>query len=249
MTRPVPRRRLRARAALVGGLAVAAAALAAPAHAAPSVAQLSLTAPASVEVGAEITVTVAATGAVDLYAYDVAVAYDPDLVELVDGSVVTPDGGFADATDDAAGTVAVTHTRLGTSPGLEGDVTLATLTFTAVSDGAAAFAVPTATLVGADAETATLTDAASATTTVTAVDVPPTQEPTGGATTPPVEDGGTTPPGDDGASDSSSSPSGSTSGGALASTGASVAWLVGAALLAVAVGTGILLARRRAATR
>ncbi len=87
-----------------------------PAHAAPSVAQVSLTAPASVEVGAEITVTVAATGAGDLYAYDLAVAYDPDLVELVDGSVVTPDGGFADATDDAAGTVAVTHTRLGTSP-------------------------------------------------------------------------------------------------------------------------------------
>ncbi|MFI2569471.1 cohesin domain-containing protein [Cellulosimicrobium funkei] len=249
MPRPVTRRRLRARAALVGGLAVAAAALAGPAHAAPSVAQVSLTAPASVEVGAEITVTVAATGVVDLYAYDLAVAYDPDLVALVDDSVVTPDGGFADATDDAAGTVAVTHTRLGTSPGLEGDVTLATLTFTAVSDGAAAFAVPTATLVGADAGTATLTDAASATTTVTAADVPPTAEPTGGTTTPPVDDGGTTPPGDDGASDSSSSPSGSASGGALASTGASVAWFVGAALLAVAVGTGILLARRRAATR
>src|SRR5690606_36467303 len=100
MTRPVPRRRLRPRAALVGGLALAAAALAAPAHAAPSVTAVTLGTPASVEVGAEVTVTVAATGAVDLYAYDVAVAYDPALVALVDDSVVTPDGGFADVTDD-----------------------------------------------------------------------------------------------------------------------------------------------------
>ena len=248
MTRPVPRRRLRPRAALVGGLALAAAALAAPAHAAPSVTAVTLGTPASVEVGAEITVTVAATGAVDLYAYDVAVAYDPALVALVDDSVVTPDGGFADVTDDAAGTVTVAHTRLGTSPGLEGDVTLATLTFTAVSDGVATFAVPAATLVGADSATVTLTDAATGTTTVTAAATPPTDEPTDGPSDP-ADDGGTPSPGDDGASDPSSSPTGSGSTGPLATTGASVAWFAGAALLAVVVGVGILLARRTAATR
>ncbi|WP_455604056.1 hypothetical protein, partial [Cellulosimicrobium funkei] len=73
--------------------------------------------------------------------------------------------------------VAVTHARLGTSPGLGGDVALATLTFTAVSDGAAAFAVPTATLVGADAGPVTLTDAASAPPPVAAAAVPPTAAP------------------------------------------------------------------------
>lgn len=116
MTRFPSRRRLGRRAALVGGLAVAATALTAPAHAAPSVSDATLDAPSSVEVGALITVTVAAAGAVDLYAYDLAVSYDPDLVELVEDSVVTPDGGFSDVADDAAGTVSVTHTRLGTSP-------------------------------------------------------------------------------------------------------------------------------------
>jgi len=248
MHRPPSHGRLRRRAALVGGLALAAAAVFAPAHAAPSVTDVELSAPATVEVGAEITVTVAATGVVDLYAYDVAVSYDPDLVAFVADSAVTPGGGFAEASDDPSGTVAVAHTRLGTSPGLEGDVTLATLTFTAVADGDAAFAVPAATLVGADAEQASLTDAAAATTTITAVAVPtdpPTDVPTDGPTTP--ADGGTTAPGDDGASDPSSSPADS-SGGSLATTGASIAWVAGAALLAVAAGVVVLLVRRRAVT-
>lgn len=244
MTRFPSRRRLGRRAALVGGLAVAATALTAPAHAAPSVSDVTLDAPSSVEVGAPITVTVAAAGAVDLYAYDLAVSYDPDLVELVEDSVVTPDGGFSDVADDAAGTVSVTHTRLGTSPGLAGDVTLATLTFTAVADGDAPFAVPTATLVGADATTASLTDAAAASTTVTAVvTTPPTDDPTDGTTSPSPTGDGSAAPGADGASDSPSTSAGS---GSLASTGASVAWFVGAALLAVAAGVGILWARRRA---
>ncbi|WP_426308681.1 cohesin domain-containing protein [Cellulosimicrobium sp. E-16] len=244
MTPSPSRRRLGRRAALVGGLAVAATALTAPAHAAPSVSAVTVDAPSSVEVGAPITVTVAATGAVDLYAYDLAVSYDPDLVELVEDSAVTPDGGFSDVADDGSGTVAVAHTRLGTSPGLEGDVTLTTLTFTAVADGVAPFAVPTATLVGADAATASLTDAASATTTVTAVvTAPPTEDPTDGATSAPPTGDGTTAPGADDASDSPSTSAGS---GALASTGVSVAWFAGAALLAVMVGVGILWARRRA---
>ncbi|MBN0039803.1 hypothetical protein JN535_06390 [Cellulosimicrobium cellulans] len=244
MTISPSRRRHGRRAALVGGLAAAAAALTAPAQAAPSVSDVAVDAPSTVEVDDPITVTVAATGAVDLYAYDLTVSYDPDLVELVEDSAVTPDGGFSDVADDAAGTVSVTHTRLGTSPGLEGDVTLATLTFTAVADGDASFAVPAATLVGADTTTASLTDAATATTTIGAtVTTPPTDDPTDGATSAPPTGGATTAPGTDGASDSPSTSAGS---GPLASTGASVAWFVGAALLAVAVGIGILWARRRA---
>ncbi|MGN6240469.1 MAG: cohesin domain-containing protein [Cellulosimicrobium cellulans] len=243
MTRSPSRRRLGRRAALVGGLAVAATALTVPAHAAPSASDATLDAPSTAEVGTSITVTVATTGAVDLYAYDLAVAYDPDLVELVEDSAVTPDGGFSDVVDDG-GTVAVAHTRLGTSPGLEGDVTLVTLTFTAVADGDAPFTVPTATLVGADATTASLTDLASATTTITAaVTAPPTDDPTDGATSPTPGGDDTTAPGADDASDSPSTSAGS---GSLASTGASVAWFAGAALLAVTVGVVILWARRRA---
>jgi len=252
MHRPPSRRPLRRRAALVAGLALAAAAVTAPAHAAPSVTDVALAAPATVEVGAEVTVTVTGTGALDLYAYDLAVSYDPDLVAFVAGSGTTPDGGFDDVSDDASGTVAVTHTRLGTSPGLEGDVTLATLTFTAVADGDAAFAVPAATLVGADAAQASLTDAASAVTTITAAATPttpptdvPTDVPTDGQS---PDDGGTTAPGDDDASDSSSPSTGSGSSGWLASTGASIAWVVAVALLAVAAGVVVLLVRRRAVT-
>ncbi len=247
MHRPVWR--LRRRAALVAGLALAAAAVTAPAHAAPSVARIDLDAPASVEVGVPFTVTVVATGAVDLYAYDLSLAYDPDLVAFVDDSAVTPDGGFADTSDDGVGTVSVTHTRLGTSPGLEGDVTLATVTFTGVAAGDADLAVPAAVLVGTDSEQVALTDAASVTTTIAPAPTPtdpPTDVPTGGGTTP--TDGSTTAAGDDGASDPSSSPSGSTSAGSLARTGASIAWIAGAALLAVAAGVVVLLARRRAVT-
>ncbi|WP_083648906.1 cohesin domain-containing protein [Cellulosimicrobium sp. CUA-896] len=212
-----------------------------------------MTAPASVEAGASIEVTVAVTGAADLYAYDLAVAYDPDLVTYAADSAVTPDGGFSDVADDGAGTVAVAHTRLGSSPGLAGDQTLATLTFTAVAAGDAAFAVPAVTLVGADSATVDLTDAGSATTTIAAAPVPtddPTDDPSGTPTDP-----GTSDPDDDGSPDpTSTSGTGSGagsggsggSGGPLASTGASVAAIVAAALLAVAAGVGVLVARRRA---
>ncbi|MFC8921827.1 cohesin domain-containing protein [Cellulosimicrobium sp. NPDC057127] len=250
MTHAPTRRRARRRAALAGGLALAASLLAAPvAHAAPTVVSLDVTAPATVEAGDPVEVTVAVTGAADLYAYDLAVAYDPDLVSYAADSAVTPDGGFSHVTDDGAGTVAVAHTRLGSSPGLAGDVALATLTFTAVAAGDAAFAVPAVTLVGTDTATADLTDAGTATTTITAASVP-TDEPTDTPTDP-----GTSVPDDDGSPDptptstvgSGSGTSGSGgSGGPLASTGASVAAIVAAALLAVAAGVGVLVARRRA---
>lgn len=251
MTHTPTRRRARRRATLVGGLTLAASLLTAQAaQAAPSVTDVTVDAPATVEAGEPVEVTVAVTGAADLYAYDLAVAYDPELVAFVEDSAVTPDGGFSDSTDDGAGTVAVAHTRLGTSPGLEGDVTLATLTFTALTAGDAVFDVPVVTFVGTDEETVTLEDAGAATTTVTAVPVP-TDEP--GETTPPT-DPGTTDPADDDATSDPTSPAtsgaggtdGGGSGGPLASTGASVAAIVAGAVLAIATGVGILVARRRA---
>jgi len=253
MTHTPTRRRVRRRATLAGGLALAAGLLSAvatgtAAQAAPAVADVTVDAPASVDVGDAVEVTVAVTGAADLFAYDLAVAYDADLVEYVDDSAATPDGGFSDAADDGAGAVAVAYTRLGTSPGLEGDVTLATLTFTAVAAGEAPFDVPAVTLVGTDEETLTLEDAGSATTTITAVEVP-TEEPT--ETTPPTDGGTTEPVDDETTSDPTSTATSGTGagtggGGPLASTGASVAVVVVGALLAVATGVGILVARRRA---
>jgi hypothetical protein len=254
MTHAPTRRRARRRATMAGGLALAASLL--PAHAAlaaPTVAELTVTAPATAEIGDEITVTVAVTDAFDVYALDLAVTYDPELVEYVEDSGTTPDGGFSDVTDDGTGTVAVAHTRLGTSPGLEGDVTLATLTFTAVSDGDAAFGVPVASLVGTDEETAELDDAPGAVTAIAAADVPtddpgdptgePTDDPTDTASTEPVADGdGTDGPTSD---PTSGATAGNGSGGPLASTGANAAMLVGGAVLLVAIGAGILAARRR----
>ncbi|MBD5787379.1 hypothetical protein IF650_14480 [Cellulosimicrobium terreum] len=256
MTHAPTRRRARRRAALAGGLTLAASLLPAQAAlAAPTVAELTVTAPSTVDVGDEITVTVAVTDAFDVYALDLAVAYDPALVEYVEDSAVTPDGGFSDVADDDAGTVAVAHTRLGTSPGLEGDVTLATLTFTAVSDGEAAFGAPIVSLVGTDEETVQLDEAPVATTAIAAVDVPtddpdPTDEPTGEPTdtgsTGPVA-GGVDDDGTDGTSDpTSGATAGATSGGPLASTGVNAAMLAGGAVLLVAIGAGILAARRRA---
>ncbi|MBD8077749.1 cohesin domain-containing protein [Cellulosimicrobium arenosum] len=251
MTHATTRRRARRRVALAGGLALAAGLLTTQAaHAAPSVAQVAVDAPAEAEIGAEIDVTVAVTDAADLYAYDLAVSYDPALVAFVEDSAVTPDGGFSDTSDDGAGTLAVAHTRLGASPGLEGDVTLATLTFTTLSDGAATFAVPVVSIVGADEETDELTDAASAVTTI-AAEVVPTDDPTDDATDEPTDpaaagDDGT----DDGSADPTTDPTSTTTagagGGPLASTGANAAMLVGGAVLLVATGAGILAARRKA---
>ncbi|MCB7137439.1 cohesin domain-containing protein [Cellulosimicrobium marinum] len=256
MTHAPTRRRARRRATLTGGLALAAGLLTAvstgpAALAAPSVAELSVTAPESVEVGDTVEVTVAVTGAVDLYAVDLAVAYDADLVEPVADGATTPDGGFSDVVDDGTGTVAVAHTRLGSSPGLEGDVTLATLTFTAVAAGDATFDVPVVTFVGADSETQTAQDAGTATTAITAAPAPTaaptdtstdTAAPTDPATTAPVTDDDTTAD----PTSTATAGTGSGTGGPLASTGASVAAIVVAALLAVATGVGVLVARRRA---
>jgi len=90
--------------------------------------------PAEASVGDTITVTAVATGLVDAYAYDLDIAYDPEVVEFVVGSESLPAGGFGTA-DAADGIVSVVAARLGTSPGLTGTQTLVTVSFTAIAAG------------------------------------------------------------------------------------------------------------------
>ncbi len=231
----------RSAAALVSALAVFGGALAAsPAvAAAPPAAEIVLTvAPVATE-GETITVVASASDAVDLYAYDLVLAYDPALLAVVEGSASGPDGGFTAATT-RTGEVTVSHTRRGTSPGLAGSMELGSVDFTVLDGGTATIALPRAVLVSAANESAVQTDAASAAIELTALAEPPVGT-----------DPGTDPGADPGASpvtgpESADSGSGSSSSDPLAATGADVTpWLISGAVAAVLVAVGALLVFRR----
>lgn len=92
---------------------------------------------ASVTIGDRIDVTVAASSVHDLYAYSVDLGFDPALLAYVGDSATTKISG-ATYEKASAGSVEVTHTKLGSSPAASGeDVTLVTATFTAIGNGAA----------------------------------------------------------------------------------------------------------------
>lgn len=237
MPRFIPRR-LAAATAAAAALLGATLVVAPAAHAAPALTDVTITATGAAEVGDTITVTIAAANVEDLYAYDLALGYDSELVAFDEGGATFPGGGFSDATADAdRGLAYLTHTRLGTSPGLVGAQPLVTLTFTALAAGDAVIELVSADLVGAARDTASLDVSAiePATSAITAVVAPPSPSP------------------------SAPSPSASTpaavpataSSGPLAATGVDAApWLVvGAAALAVVAFGVVLLVRRRAVTR
>lgn len=237
--------------AAAGGAALLVGALAPAVVAAPMAEDLTLAGPAEVALGDEVTLDLAAVAAEDLYSYAVEVTYDPALLTYVSA---TPglEGGY-DAAASQEGVVTVTHTRLGTSPGLAGDLALGSLTFTAVGDGDASL-VATTSLVGSDealaegpgGELLVAIAAPEPTPTETPTDEPtedPTGEPTATDSADPDPSASSTtgsPVATDGASDSAG---GSGSGG-LASTGAQVGIL--AALAAAAVAAGVFLLRRKA---
>lgn len=243
-----------ARALAAGaGLAFVATCAASPALAAPTAASLTLTAPATAQVGDALDLTIDVAGTTDVYAYEVTLTHDPALLTYVDATTTAPEGGF-DSVTSADGTVTVVHTRLGTSPALEGDLPVGTVALTAAAAGTATISA-TVELVGADGETLELSAAVPAVVTITALPEPePTQEPTPGPTDDP-----TTPPTDEPTDDPTTSPtdtsptsdptpsSSATDGGSrgpLASTGAQVGTL--AAVAALAVAAGVFLLRRRA---
>ncbi|WP_341940794.1 cohesin domain-containing protein [Microbacterium sp. LWH10-1.2] len=191
--------------------------------------------PASVDVGDTITVTVAATGVVDAYAYQLALSYDPQLVEYVDDTAILPEGGFGSATDDGTEITAVAS-RLGTSPGLTGTQTLVSLRFTARAAGDARIVLASGQIVDSAGGTTAIDTTAEGTT--ASVTIAATENPGTGT----------------GGAGASGSGSGTGTGGGspqtgedLASTGADAApWLVmgGVAVAAIVIGSVFVFRRR-----
>lgn len=161
--RPSRRPRVRAAALLLAPFVVAGgAALSAPAAVAAPV-----TAAISIDVGPEATegetleVTASGAGLTDLYAYSLTFTYDPKLLKFDANSSTAPEGGFS-VESGGAGTVVLTDTRLGTSPGLEGAVELGGFSFTVIGGGAAEIAISAAELVDSTAQVTELADPAEA---------------------------------------------------------------------------------------
>ncbi|GAA1908154.1 hypothetical protein GCM10009737_06390 [Nocardioides lentus] len=125
----------------------------------------------ALQVGDEVTVTVAADSVADLYAYDLDLGVDPEVLSLVDGSVDADEGGATYARAGESG-VEVAHTRLGSSPALTGEAVLATLTFEAVGAGATEVEALSLAQVGSDLAEATGTALGSAAVTVDLADAP-----------------------------------------------------------------------------
>lgn len=109
-----------------------------------------------VVVGDTVTVTVTAEDVSDLYAYDLSLSFDPDVLAYVEGSADTDlTGSTYGLAED--GTLEVVHTKLGTSPAATGAVTLAAVTFTAVGSGPSAVSASSLETVSTAKESATTT--------------------------------------------------------------------------------------------
>lgn len=153
--------RVMAVGAMVGSLIVAAPSVA---SAAETSFQVTVSDPA-VTIGDTVTIAVAADDADDLYAYSLALGYDPELLTYVGGSAETAISGVTHE-DVAAGEVEVTHTKLGTSPATSGDVTLITATFEAIADGTATVTAGDLTTVTAAAVSTSVPTVGSAATVI-----------------------------------------------------------------------------------
>ncbi|MDH6180390.1 hypothetical protein M2152_000572 [Microbacteriaceae bacterium SG_E_30_P1] len=201
-----------------------------PAAAAPTVGTVTLGLSATtLEIGDTVTATATLPATTDVFAYEVTFAFDAELFEYVDDSATGPDGGF-DAVTEGDGTITVTHTRLGTSPALSGDLVV-TADFEAISDGETTIEIPAITLVDSESATTPLEDAASAEVTIEADEVVvPSPSP----------------------SPSASAGAGDGEGGPLAFTGSTlasnIAIIVVVALAALTLGF-VLVRRRIAGTR
>ena len=231
----------------------------APAAADPTAASVSLNATASAAIGDTILVDVDLTGTTDIYTYSVTLGFDPAVLTYVSDSVTGPGGGFTTAAQ-APGSVTLVHTRMGTSPPIDGDLS-ASVSFSAVASGSAAVRATSVTLVGTTGPDLVMTPPAATTTTLIPAAVPtptptpePSPTPTTGpaspttpappATTSPSPAGTSGAPSSDVAARTATSPA-STATGSLPRTG----FAVGSTLLvaAAAVTAGVLLVRRRSA--
>ncbi|RLP75540.1 hypothetical protein D9V32_08650 [Mycetocola tolaasinivorans] len=139
-----------------------------PAIAAPAVPTVTLTAPESVTAGDPVPVTIHLTGVSDTFALQAGLAADPALLTADEHGVNGPTGGFTSARVTATGEDIV-HTRLGSSPALNGDITL-TARLTAAGSGTATIALSSLTLVDGSGAGTSVTALPSTTVRVLAVD-------------------------------------------------------------------------------
>ena len=98
--------------------------------------------PGSVALGATFSVSARAEGVVDLYAFQLDLAYSKDVLQLdsvQEGLGFQTGGGFFAGVDDPLnGTVSfVSNAILGPGPGQDGDFDLVTFVFTAIGSGVA----------------------------------------------------------------------------------------------------------------
>ena len=234
-----PRAARRLGAALVAALALFGPLAAAPAaNAAPPAPTFSLElTPTTATEGDTIVATVTGTGVSDLFAYDLVFTVTEGMLESADDLPTGPDGGFTSAVD-GPGTVTVSHTRLGTSPGLSGEIVLATVPLHAIGSGAARVELSSVRLVSSSGEAATQTAVAAETVTLAAL---PTPTPTPSAT----------PTASESASPSASSTPAAVASNDLATTGVDAAPLLisGAIGIALIAAGAVFVARRRQGVR
>jgi hypothetical protein len=119
----------------------------------------------TVKVGDTVEVTVAASNLADLYAYDLALRFDPRTFVYVNGSAVAGTSGTTVA-NELRGSLRLVHTRLGTSPPASGDTTLATVTLRAIGARQTTVDATSLVSVAADLETTTTPGVGSAEITV-----------------------------------------------------------------------------------
>lgn len=111
--------------------------------------------------GDEVTVTVKGSKLQDLYAYELHVYYDSDLLTFKTGSEKTAAVGFstpATVVADGGGEshLVFAHTKSGSSPGDSGDLDLVSFTFTAASNGKADVEVRKIRLVNSELAASTI---------------------------------------------------------------------------------------------
>lgn len=228
-----PRATRRLGAALVAVLALfAPLAAASAAHAADPAATLALElSSSSATEGDTIVATVTGTAISDLYAYDLVLTVTEGVLESADAPT-GPEGGFTSAVD-GPGTVTVSHTRLGTSPGLSGTVVLATVPLHAVGSGTARVELTSVRLVSSTGEAAEQTEVASTTVELEALPTPePSVSPSASASPSPSASASAVP--------AVSGPSD------LATTGVdATAWLISGAVGVALIAVGALIVVRR----
>jgi hypothetical protein len=113
--------------------------------------------------GDTVDVTVATSDATNLYAFDLALGFDPRSFVYVKHSAVPGTSGTT-VDDNGRGAVRLVHTRLGTSPAASGD--LATVTLRAVGRGKTSVDARSLVSVATSLETTTTADLGSAEITV-----------------------------------------------------------------------------------